>query len=140
MRYLTIVYDDQCGLCTRLGKWLRGQPKWIGIRLLPSRAASRVYPSLAAMIAGEELLAVSDEGAVYVGEHAWLMCLYALKNYRHWAKRLSGPALLPLARQAFTILSANRLDISNWLRLKSDQELEMQLREIHAPRCHGTSA
>lgn len=140
MRDLTIVYDQQCGLCSRLGGWLLAQPKWIGIHLVPSQRAAKLYPSLAASIEKEELVVVSDEGAVYLGDHAWLMCLYALKDYRHWAKRLAGPALLPLARQAFTILSANRLHISNWLGLKSDNELGVHLRAIHSPRCHGTGA
>lgn len=95
MQYLTVVYDRQCGLCTRLGEWLRAQPK---------------------------------------------MCLYALKHYRHWAKRLSGPALLPLARQAFAILSGNRRRISRWLRLLGDDDLAVELGAIHTPRCHGTNS
>jgi hypothetical protein len=65
--------------------------------------------------------------------------LYALKRYRHWAQRLSRPALLPLARQAFTILSANRQRVSKWLGLLSDGELEAELRNIHSPRCYGTN-
>jgi predicted DCC family thiol-disulfide oxidoreductase YuxK len=139
MQYLTVVYDRQCGLCTRLGEWLRAQPKWIGIRLLSSHLAARVYPELAPRISREELV-VADDGRVYLGDHAWLMCLYALKHYRHWAKRLSGPALLPLARQAFAILSGNRRRISRWLRLLSDDELAVELGAIHTPRCHGTGA
>jgi hypothetical protein len=61
MQYLTVVYDDQCGLCKRLGGWLAAQPKWIGIRLLPSHAASRLFPTLADRIAHDELIVVSDD-------------------------------------------------------------------------------
>jgi predicted DCC family thiol-disulfide oxidoreductase YuxK len=140
MQYLTVVYDHQCGLCSRLGGWLNAQPKWIGVRLLPSDLAAGLYPALASRIAHEELLVVSDDGRVYWGDHAWLMCLFALKNYRSWAARLSTPALLPLARSAFAILSANRRHISRWLQLKGDDELALQLSSAHPPRCYGTGA
>jgi len=135
MQYLTVVYDDQCGLCKRLGGWLTALPKWIGIRLLPSHAAARLFPALADRIVQDELVVVSDDGRVYLGDHAWLMCFYALKDYRSWAKRLAKPALLPLARSAFAILSANRRRISSWLQLKSDEELAVELGAVNSPRC-----
>jgi len=140
LRYLTVLYDPQCGLCVRLGQWMRAQPKWIALRLVPSDLGRRLYPTVAARIDGEELVVVSDEGGVYVGDRAWLMCLYALKHYRSWAQRLSRPALLPLARSAFAILSGNRRRISNWLGLLSDAELTAELRIVNPPRCHGTGA
>jgi predicted DCC family thiol-disulfide oxidoreductase YuxK len=140
MRYLTVVYDQECGLCSRLGGWLLEQPKWIGIHLVPSHSAGKLYPELAARIARQELVVISDEGGVYLGDHSWLMCLYALKNYRQWARRLSGPALLPLARNAFAILSANRRQVSNWLGLMGDEELAVHLGAKQTPRCHGPSA
>ena len=138
MRYLTVLYDPQCGLCARLGEWMEAQPKWIALRLVPSNLGSRLYPELSARIDREELVAISDDGAAYTGEHAWLMCLYALKHYRSWAQRLSRPALLPLARSAFAVLSDNRRRISNWLGLLSDAELTAELRTVNPPRCHGT--
>ena len=140
MRYLTVAYDPKCGLCARIGTWLRAQPKWIGIRLVPSDRAAALYPALAARFAQDELVAVSDDGGVYFGDHAWLVCLYALRNYRHWAKRLSSPALLPLARHAFTVLSANRRRVSRWLGLLSDVELARELRPVSPPRCYGTDS
>ncbi|HLK20462.1 MAG TPA: DCC1-like thiol-disulfide oxidoreductase family protein [Bryobacteraceae bacterium] len=137
MQYLTVVYDQRCGLCKRLGAWLEAQPKWIGLRLLPSHAAARIYPTLADRISHEELIVVSSDGRVYLGDHAWLMCLYALKDYRSWAMRLSPPSLLPLARSAFAILSANRRRISSWLQLKSDDELAVELSAVNPPRCQS---
>jgi predicted DCC family thiol-disulfide oxidoreductase YuxK len=140
MRYLTVAYDEQCGLCARLSQWLREQPKWIPLRLLPSKVAARLYPALATRIQREELVVISDVGGVYIGDRAWLICLYALRRYRPWAKRLSGPALLPLARQAFALLSYNRRGISKWLGMRSDAELAAELRAVNSPRCHGTSS
>lgn len=138
MRFLTVVYDPECGLCTRLSQWLGHQPKFIALRLLPANVAARVYPSLAPRIARQEIVVVSDRGEVYLGDHAWLMCLFALRHYRSWATRLSRPSLLPLARSAFAVLSANRRRVSKWLRLMSDAELTEQLRAVNPPRCYGT--
>jgi predicted DCC family thiol-disulfide oxidoreductase YuxK len=138
MKYLTVAYDPHCGLCARIGAWLIEQPKWIGVRLIPSDRAAKLYPDLAERLAHDELVVVSDEGGVYLGDHAWLMCLFALRHYRRWATRLSRPALLPLARQAFTVLSANRRRVSKWLGLLSDAELASELRPVNPPRCYGT--
>jgi predicted DCC family thiol-disulfide oxidoreductase YuxK len=138
VRYLTVVYDPECGLCKRISQWLQMQPKWIALRLVPSTLAARLYPALAPRIARQELVVVSDEGGVYLGDHAWLMCLYALRHYRSWAKRLSRPSLLPLSRSAFAVLSGNRLRISKWLGMMNDAELTRELRDVNPPRCYGS--
>jgi len=52
------------------------------------------FPGIDALKPGEQLLVISDEGAVYRGAHAWIMCLWALENYREHAQRLAHPALL----------------------------------------------
>ena len=64
---------------------------------------------------------ISDAGEVYLNNHAWIMCLYALEEYRDWALRLASPLLLPLARQAFETLSRNRQAISRWLSARSSE-------------------
>ena len=137
--YLTVFYDPQCGLCARISGWLRAQPQWIPLRLVPLNYAAWLYPALAARNMREELMVVSDQGGVYTGDHAWLMCLYALRHYRPWAARLSRPALLPLSRQAFAILSGNRRRISKWLGLLSDADLSKELNAINPPKCYGTN-
>ncbi len=138
MRHLTVIYDPDCGLCARIATWLRAQPKWIPLRLVPSNLAGRLYPTLMGAGIGQELIVVSDEGGVYLGDHAWLTCLHALRRYRSLARRLARPALLPLARQAFKYVSSNRYRISKWLEILSDSEIEAELGQIQAPRCHGT--
>jgi predicted DCC family thiol-disulfide oxidoreductase YuxK len=140
MKHLTVFYDPDCGLCSRLGSWLEAQPKFFGLRMAPSAALVRVYPELAARGFTGELIVVSDEGEVYLGGRAWIMCLYALKRYRQWAQRLAQPSLLPFARQAFQVLSANRRRVSKWLGLLSDRELAAELDQVHAPRCYGTDS
>src|SRR5262249_26293478 len=79
---------------------------------------------------------VSDEGGVYRSGHAWIMCLYALEDYREWALRLAQPGLFPLARQAFALLTKQRGRISRWLKLASEAEIAETLRSINEPVCN----
>ncbi|HUJ49048.1 MAG TPA: DCC1-like thiol-disulfide oxidoreductase family protein [Bryobacteraceae bacterium] len=137
MQHLTAIYDPDCGLCARIASWLRSQPKWIPLRLVPSSLAGRLYPALAGAAFGQELIVVSDEGGVYLGDRAWLTCLHALRRYRSLARRLARPALLPLARQAFHFVSSHRYRISKWLEILSDSEIQTELGQIQVPRCHG---
>jgi len=138
MRYLTVLFDSDCGLCSRIGTRLLEPPKWIPLRILPSTCTTQLHPALATR--REELMAVSDEGGVYLGDHVWLMCLYALKRYRRAAERRSRPALAPFAWQAFKLLSANRHRVSTWLGMFTDAELHAELGRIQPPCCHGTNA
>ena len=78
---------------------------------------------------------VSDNGQVWLGDHAFIMCLWALRDYRRWARRLSSPLLRPVARQAFAALSSNRHNVSALLGLKSEAELRTRLNEVTIPPC-----
>ena len=63
----------------------------------------------------KELLVIDDQGGVYRGDAAFLMCLWALRKYRGWALRLATPALHPVARRAFKWISTHRGKIPTWL-------------------------
>ena len=117
MKKLTVLYDARCGFCQTCRRWLENQPAFLRIECLPaqSQAAGLRYPELVTPGVPAELIVVSDEGAVYRGADAWIMCLYALKDYRSWARRLAHPALRPFAREGFQILSKNRETISRML-------------------------
>ena len=73
------------------------------------------FPGIDALKPGEQLLVISSEGAVYRGAHAWIMCLWALENYREHAQRLAHPALLPLTKAVCELLSRNRFFLSDAL-------------------------
>src|SRR5579871_3981207 len=105
MRHLTVLYDQDCGLCRRVAVWLMRQEQLIPLRVVPKTLASRVHPTLRPR--ENELMVISDEGGLYLGDRAWLICLHALKRYRALAARLSRPELMPLASRAFKVLSAN---------------------------------
>src|SRR5207247_6350737 len=63
----------------------------------------------------EQLLVISDDRSVYLGACAWIMCLWALQNYRKHALRLAHPILLPCAKIVCELLSRNRFFLSDAL-------------------------
>jgi predicted DCC family thiol-disulfide oxidoreductase YuxK len=134
MQRLFVLYDDECGLCRQLAAWLFTQPKLIPLYPIPAQSpsAAQLFPGMASGAAPQELAVISDDGAVWLNNHAWIMCLYALRNYRHWAKKLSHPLLEPLARQAFATLSKHRSTISSFM---GEHELADRLSKASAPAC-----
>jgi predicted DCC family thiol-disulfide oxidoreductase YuxK len=134
MEKLYVLYDPKCELCCRLKNWILVQRSWMGLAVLEqgSEKARRLFPELEGIATRDDLAVVSDEGAVYLNEHAWIMVLYALVEYRDWSERLAHPLLMPLARQAFAALSKNRLFISNWL---SSEKIAEELRKVEIQSC-----
>jgi len=113
MRELTVLYDPQCGLCRRAQAWLISKPKYVELVFVPAssdEARSR-YPQLNHSLTLADLTVISDLGAVYSGPKAWLMCLWALREYREWALRLSSPELLPTAKRVISMISQNRYQL-----------------------------
>ena len=55
-----------------------------------------------------DVTVVADTGAVYRGDSAWLVCLWALDGYRGLALRLATPRLRPLARRMVATAAAVR--------------------------------
>ncbi len=113
MRELTVLYDSQCGLCRRAQAWLISKPKYVELVFVPAssdEARSR-YPQLNHSLTLADLTVISDQGAVYNGPKAWLMCLWALREYREWALRLSSPELLPTAKRVISMISQNRYQL-----------------------------
>jgi predicted DCC family thiol-disulfide oxidoreductase YuxK len=133
MRTLYLLFDARCGLCTEIGGWLAGQPAFVELKVLSSDSeeARRKFPSLPP----GELSIISDSGEVWLGNNAFLVCLWALRGYRSWAYRLSTPLLRPMARQAFAEISHNRHAISKLLGLKSESDLRKHLSEVDIPPC-----
>ena len=117
MKRLYVFYDGECGLCRRCREWLDSQPAWVELLFhpFPSAEARRLCPDLPRFQPDRQLIVLSDEGAVYAGEDAWLICLYALRDYRAWSEKLATPALRPLARTICHLVSHHRLQLSQAL-------------------------
>ena len=110
MKTLTILYDMNCHLCRRIKEWLQAQTKYVDLDFIAagSEAARKRYPQLDHAATLKELTVVSDEGNYYRGAKGWLMCLWALREYRGWAIRFSSPELTPLARRFVVKVSSLR--------------------------------
>jgi predicted DCC family thiol-disulfide oxidoreductase YuxK len=135
---LYVLYDASCGLCSRVREWAQQQPQFVRLEFIPagSRRAAQMFPNFQREgTKPEELLVIDDQGGIYQEGDAWLMCLWALAEYREWAARLSSPMLLPLARQAFAMLSQRRVGISAMFQYMSDEELAGALARGDAMRC-----
>ena len=137
MQKLYVLYDPKCELCCRLKNWILVQRSWIGLALVEqgSEKAKRLFPELEKIAGKEDLAVISDEGAVYLNDRAWIMVLYAMVEYRDWAARLTHPLLMPLARQAFAALSKNRHTLSRWLSAENPETLADELREVELEPC-----
>jgi predicted DCC family thiol-disulfide oxidoreductase YuxK len=137
MEKLYVLYDPKCELCCRLKNWLLEQRSWIALRLIPagSQTAQRMFPELEKMAGANDLVVVSDEGAVYLNDRAWIMVLYALDEYRDWATRLTHPLLMPLARQAYAALSRHRLVLSRWMSTAEAEPIAAELRNVLLEPC-----
>jgi predicted DCC family thiol-disulfide oxidoreductase YuxK len=108
MTTLTILYDAECELCRRCRDWMERQSTYVRVDWLScaspeARATFGVIPWL-----GTELIVVADDGRVWAGAAAFLVCLWALREWREWSYRLATPALAPFAERFFRALSAER--------------------------------
>jgi hypothetical protein len=115
---LTVLYDGHCPICRQAGAWLGRQAQRVPITLVPagSETARRLYPDLDhdATLRDITVVADFDDGrqrwasAVYVGDAAWLTCLWALDSYRALSLRLAQPGLRGAARQVVAAASRAR--------------------------------
>lgn len=138
IKKLTVLYDADCGFCTRCARWLLSQRRHVRLECLPhgSPYLQEVFPGLRALPKAE-LTVIDDEGGVYYGGNAWLMSLWALEEYRPWAKRLATPALRPFAREAFEVVSSNRRLIGSILGMRNDDAVARALRAAVDPAEHA---
>ena len=138
MKRLHVLYDSECELCRRCRLWLGGQPAYLPLVFIPlqSPEAECRFPGLRALHPEKEIVVIGDAGEVWQGGAAWVMCLWALREYREWSLRLGHPALLPLARRLCEVVSANRTKISHWLRsANGHEELRQKLDRLPAEPC-----
>jgi predicted DCC family thiol-disulfide oxidoreductase YuxK len=107
---LTVLYDQGCPICRAARHWLAGRAQLVPLEFVPagSPQARAGFPTLDQGATLRDLTVIADTGAVYVGDGAWLACLWALADYRGMAERLGSPALLPVARRFIAAAAAVR--------------------------------
>jgi predicted DCC family thiol-disulfide oxidoreductase YuxK len=110
MRRLFVFYDAHCRLCRHLRAWLETQDQLTPLVFLAagSEAARRRFPDIDQQASLEDLMVIADTGAAYRGPKAWIMCLWALRDYRQLSFRLSSPEWLPVAQRVVAWVSTHR--------------------------------
>ena len=132
MKTLTIFYDAHCGVCSHFRRWMLEQPAYVRLDFVPydSPQALRLCPELPTLRADQEIVVMGDDGAVWQGGGAWVVCLWALRDYREWSLRLATPGLLGVARKVAHWVSVNRLVVSRFLRLQGDEAVRTEVSEL----------
>ena len=123
MNTLTIFHDPDCGLCVTFKGWLSKQESYPTLQFIPyhSDQARARFPGIDDLDADREIVVLADDGRWWQGPSAWLTCLWALRRYREWSFRLATPSLLPAVEGLCHLLSENRLQVSQLLKLKPER-------------------
>ncbi|WP_416984129.1 thiol-disulfide oxidoreductase DCC family protein [Streptomyces sp. T028] len=102
VRRLTVLYDADCALCAFVRNWLVRQPQLVPLEPVAAGSAEAAarFPGLDHRATLEEITVVGDGGQVYRGAAAWIVTLWALREHRPLAHRLSTPAGAKLAKGA----------------------------------------
>ncbi|SEM40014.1 thiol-disulfide oxidoreductase DCC family protein [Streptacidiphilus jiangxiensis] len=115
VRWLTVLSDPGCPLCSYLRRWLERQPQLVPLEFVDvgSDEARARFPQLDHRRAQDEITVIGDAGQVYEGPAAWIACLWALAGHRATAHQLSTPAGAPLARAAVVAAASGRKLLSH---------------------------
>jgi predicted DCC family thiol-disulfide oxidoreductase YuxK len=129
IRRLYVLYDSRCGVCSRLRSWIQLRAAFVSYDFVPagSERARRLFPELPHDTQASELVIVTDQGAVYDHDAAWILCLWGLRDYRAWSHRFAHGPLRPLARAAWDFLSTNRAQLAAMLSMRSDDDVAREL-------------
>jgi len=108
--FFTVLYDEGCPICRTARRWLGSRSQLVPLLFVPAASAEARarFPGLDHEATLRDLTVITDNGLVYVGDGAWVACLWALTDYRGMAERLTSPRLLPTARRFIAAASAVR--------------------------------
>jgi predicted DCC family thiol-disulfide oxidoreductase YuxK len=125
MTSLTVLFDAKCNLCAQIRYWLEKQPKYVKMHFIPAASdlARHRYPKLDHLDTLKELYVINHRGDIYRGAKAWVICLWALREYREWSLRLASPEMMPFARRIIARISSNRFRFARYRSLLQDEGL-----------------
>jgi hypothetical protein len=106
VRTLTVLYDPADRFAPALRDWLLKERPLVPLDVIPvtGEEARRRFTLPAGTVLGPGIAVVADSGAVWLGDAAWVMCLWALRRHRRTAHRLARTGDGALARA--TVLAA----------------------------------
>lgn len=137
MKTLYVIYDAKCDFCRRCRGWLGQQPAYVKLAFIPlhSPEVTTRFPGNERFHPDERLVVISDAGEIWQGDGAWIMCLWALREFREWSQRLANPVLRPFARHVCERVSENRHAISRWFAKEPIEQVRARLAAGSSEAC-----
>ena len=138
MKTLHVLYDAKCAMCRSCKHWLEAQPSFVRLDFiaLQNPEVPARFPGIEALRPDERMVVISDTGDIWQGVDAWILCLWALREYREWSQRLAHPLLKPFARRTCELLSKKRHSLSRWFRNAPPEALASHIAgEARAHQC-----
>jgi predicted DCC family thiol-disulfide oxidoreductase YuxK len=104
-------------MCRSIRVWLAQQPSFVPLVFIPlhDEYLEMRFPGVGKLCPADELVVIADSGEIWRGVNAWIITLWALREYRTWSQRIATPLLKPFAKRICQGVSKNRLRISQWL-------------------------
>lgn len=114
VRRLTVLYDTECPLCTFAHNWLAKQRQLVPLEFVPagSQEARERYPELDHAATLTDITVIGDGGQLYRDSAAWVVCMWALREYRATAHRMATPAGMKVAKRV--VLTAAKYRAARW--------------------------
>jgi len=111
---LDIFYDGQCGMCCTFHEWVNEQERAFQVNFIPYQdpQAYDIFPGLKELDPEKEMIVRTDQGELFHGAEAWVLCLFSCEHHQAKARKLGGKMLLPVAIKACNLLAANRKRLS----------------------------
>ncbi|MDT7573290.1 MAG: hypothetical protein QOE05_3464 [Actinomycetota bacterium] len=116
LQRIAVLYDARCNLCRAARGWLERQAQLVPLEFVPAASpeARERFPFLDHDATLQEITVVGDDGGVWIGAKAWVVCLWALEGKRGLAHRLSSPAMMPKARALVSFVARHRTALGTY--------------------------
>jgi predicted DCC family thiol-disulfide oxidoreductase YuxK len=103
-----LLYDADCGFCTRSVRWLVGHLPDLRTLAMQSDEARAWVPDQPA----DQVALVGPDGAVWLGGAAWTVCLSQIPRLALVARLMAAAPIQPLVHRTYRLIAANRRRIS----------------------------
>jgi predicted DCC family thiol-disulfide oxidoreductase YuxK len=137
IKSIEVYYDGRCGMCCSFHEWINRQPRAFKIEFIPYQSphAEQKFPGLGTLDPAREMVVRTNDNEIFRGAEAWVLCLYSCSNHQAAARKLGGPALLPLAIHACRVLAANRHALSKVFFRSKDKKVRQELHQMDVATC-----
>jgi predicted DCC family thiol-disulfide oxidoreductase YuxK len=137
LKRIEVFYDGRCGMCCSFHEWINRQPRAYRIEFIPyqSQMAETVFPGIGTLDPAREMIVRTDQGEIFRGAEAWVLCLYSCANHQATAGKLASPGLLSIAIHSCRLLAANRHSLSKVFFRRKDKQVRETLHQMQTPEC-----